>query len=58
MRPYSLQDYIGQTPVREQMALFIEAALTQLGEALDHTLVFGPPGLGNTRLCPHYCARA
>ena len=49
VRPRSLYDYIGQTSVREQMALFIEAALGR-GEALDHTLVFGPPGLGKTTL--------
>ena len=49
VRPRSLYDYIGQTSVREQMALFIEAALGR-GEALDHTLVLGPPGLGKTTL--------
>ena len=49
LRPYNLKDYIGQAPIREQMALFIEAA-RQRGEALDHTLVFGPPGLGKTTL--------
>lgn len=49
IRPLSLQEYIGQPIVREQMSLFIEAA-KQRSEALDHTLIFGPPGLGKTTL--------
>jgi len=49
IRPDSLGDYIGQPVVREQMALFVEAAKKR-GEALDHTLIFGPPGLGKTTL--------
>jgi Holliday junction DNA helicase RuvB len=49
LRPTSLADYIGQTTVREQMSIFIRAAL-QRGEPLDHTLVFGPPGLGKTTI--------
>ncbi|MEM7250402.1 MAG: Holliday junction branch migration DNA helicase RuvB [Pseudomonadota bacterium] len=49
VRPQRLADYVGQGPVREQMAIFIEAARRR-GEALDHTLVFGPPGLGKTTL--------
>lgn len=49
VRPKSLQDYIGQPVVREQMEIFIAAAKNR-GEALDHTLVFGPPGLGKTTL--------
>lgn len=49
IRPKNLADYIGQTEVREQMALFIEAARTR-NEALDHVLIFGPPGLGKTTL--------
>src|SRR5690554_396689 len=49
IRPLSLQDYIGQPVVREQMELFISAA-TKRQEALDHTLIFGPPGLGKTTL--------
>ncbi len=49
IRPKSLKDYIGQPEVREQMALFIEAAKTRK-EALDHVLIFGPPGLGKTTL--------
>jgi Holliday junction DNA helicase RuvB len=49
IRPRSLDDYIGQPHVREQMEIFIGAARAR-GEALDHTLVFGPPGLGKTTL--------
>ncbi len=49
LRPTSLQGYIGQAVVKEQMSVFIEAARRR-GEPLDHTLVFGPPGLGKTTL--------
>lgn len=49
IRPLKLTDYTGQATVREQMALFIQAA-RQRNEALDHTLIFGPPGLGKTTL--------
>ncbi len=49
VRPKSLADYVGQPAVREQMEIFIEAAKGR-EEALDHTLVFGPPGLGKTTL--------
>lgn len=49
IRPKTLTDYIGQPHVREQMEIFIGAAKAR-GEALDHTLVFGPPGLGKTTL--------
>jgi Holliday junction DNA helicase RuvB len=49
IRPLSLSDYIGQPSVREQMELFISAARGRK-EALDHTLIFGPPGLGKTTL--------
>ena len=49
LRPARLRDYIGQVRVHEQMAIFIAAA-TQRGEALDHLLIFGPPGLGKTTL--------
>ena len=49
IRPKALVDYIGQPAVREQMEIFIAAA-TKRAEALDHTLVFGPPGLGKTTL--------
>lgn len=49
IRPRQLTDYIGQPVVREQMEIFIEAARRR-GDALDHTLIFGPPGLGKTTL--------
>ncbi|MFB2538969.1 Holliday junction branch migration DNA helicase RuvB [Acinetobacter sp. c3-l95] len=49
IRPTALADYIGQPVVREQMDIFIRAARGR-GEALDHTLIFGPPGLGKTTL--------
>lgn len=49
IRPKKLDDYIGQASVREQMGIFIQAAKTR-GEALDHVLIFGPPGLGKTTL--------
>jgi holliday junction DNA helicase RuvB len=49
IRPKTLADYIGQPVVREQMEIFICAA-RQRREPLDHTLVFGPPGLGKTTL--------
>ncbi|MCP3896619.1 Holliday junction branch migration DNA helicase RuvB [Moraxella sp.] len=49
IRPATLSDYIGQPKVREQMEVFITAA-RQRQEALDHTLIFGPPGLGKTTL--------
>jgi Holliday junction DNA helicase RuvB len=49
LRPKYLQDYIGQNSVREQMDIFIQAAKAR-GDALDHVLIFGPPGLGKTTL--------
>ncbi|HUH57623.1 MAG TPA: Holliday junction branch migration DNA helicase RuvB [Pseudomonadales bacterium] len=49
IRPKKLSEYIGQPIVREQMEIFIGAAKAR-DEALDHTLVFGPPGLGKTTL--------
>ena len=49
VRPKTLSDYVGQPVVREQMSIFIYAAKNR-NEALDHTLVFGPPGLGKTTL--------
>jgi Holliday junction DNA helicase RuvB len=49
IRPRSLDDYIGQPTVRDQMSLFIQAAKNRK-EALDHVLIFGPPGLGKTTL--------
>ncbi|MES2624286.1 MAG: Holliday junction branch migration DNA helicase RuvB [Pseudomonadota bacterium] len=49
IRPSKLVDYIGQDVVKNQMEIFISAARKR-GEALDHTLIFGPPGLGKTTL--------
>ncbi len=49
IRPKTLAEYVGQPAVKQQMAIFIEAARRR-GEALDHVLIFGPPGLGKTTL--------
>jgi Holliday junction DNA helicase RuvB len=49
VRPTALVDYVGQLKVQEQMEIFIPAARAR-GEALDHVLIFGPPGLGKTTL--------
>jgi Holliday junction DNA helicase RuvB len=49
IRPRRLDEYIGQRAVREQMEIFLLAARKR-GEPLDHTLIFGPPGLGKTTL--------
>jgi len=49
IRPRSLADYQGQPAVKEQLEIFIPAA-RQRGDALDHVLIFGPPGLGKTTL--------
>src|SRR5690554_1104833 len=55
IRPSSLADYRGQPKVSQRMEIFIDAARLR-GEALDHTLIFGPPGLGKTTLA-HIIAR-
>jgi len=49
IRPRTLADYVGQPAVKEQMEIFIQAARDR-GDALDHVLIFGPPGLGKTTL--------
>src|SRR6201999_2101612 len=49
IRPGRLNEYIGQARVKTQMEIFIQAARNR-GEALDHVLIFGPPGLGKTTL--------
>lgn len=49
IRPKRMDEYLGQQPVREQLSIYIEAAKRR-NEALDHVLIFGPPGLGKTTL--------
>jgi Holliday junction DNA helicase RuvB len=49
LRPQSMDEYIGQPAMREKLGIFLEAAKRR-GEALDHALIFGPPGLGKTTL--------
>ncbi|MEE4219241.1 MAG: Holliday junction branch migration DNA helicase RuvB [Xanthomonadales bacterium] len=49
LRPKTMDEYIGQPAMREKLGIFLEAARRR-GEALDHALIFGPPGLGKTTL--------
>ena len=49
LRPLTLDDFIGQPALKEQLRIFLEATRRR-GEALDHVLFHGPPGLGNTTL--------
>ncbi len=49
LRPQRLAEYVGQAKIREQLEIFVSAARNR-GEALDHVLLFGPPGLGKTTL--------
>ena len=49
MRPQTLAEFVGQEPIKANLRVFIEAARGR-GEALDHVLLFGPPGLGKTTL--------
>ena len=49
LRPKTLNEYLGQEKVKENMKIYIEAAKKR-GESLDHVLLYGPPGLGKTTL--------
>jgi Holliday junction DNA helicase RuvB len=49
LRPRSLREYVGQEKIKEKLSIYIRAALDR-GEALDHVLLYGPPGLGKTTL--------
>ena len=49
LRPQTLKDFIGQRSLRENLEVFVAAA-RQRAEAMDHVLLFGPPGLGKTTL--------
>lgn len=56
LRPKTLSEYIGQTKVKENMKVYIEAAKKR-GEPLDHVLLYGPPGLRKNNTCKHYIYR-
>ena len=49
LRPKTMADYVGQQKVKENLSVYIQAAKAR-GEALDHVLLYGPPGLGKTTL--------
>lgn len=49
LRPLSLDEFIGQPALRENLRIFVEASKAR-GDAMDHVLLFGPPGLGKTTL--------
>ena len=49
LRPQQLDDYIGQSRIREMMKIYIQASKSR-GESMDHVLLYGPPGLGKTTL--------
>ena len=52
LRPKTMQDYVGQSKVKENLEVYIQAAKSR-GEALDHVLLYGPPGLGKTTGTSH-----
>ena len=47
LRPHTLREYVGQQAVKDSLSIYIQAALTR-HDALDHMLLYGPPGLGKT----------
>ena len=49
LRPHTLREYVGQQAVKESLGIYIQAALSR-HDALDHMLLYGPPGLGKTTL--------
>ena len=49
LRPKTLDEYVGQTKIKENLSIYIKAAKSR-NEALDHVLLYGPPGLGKTTL--------
>ena len=49
LRPHTLREYVGQKAVKDSLGIYIQAALTR-HDALDHMLLYGPPGLGKTTL--------
>ncbi|GAH19102.1 unnamed protein product, partial [marine sediment metagenome] len=49
LRPQKMAEFVGQNRIKENLGIFIQAA-KQRGDALDHTLLYGPPGLGKTTL--------
>ena len=49
LRPKTLEEYVGQEKVKDNLSIYIQAAKMR-GEPLDHTLLYGPPGLGKTTL--------
>jgi len=53
LRPQVLDDFVGQEAAKANLRVFIESAKMR-SEAMDHTLFFGPPGLGKTTLAPFY----
>ena len=54
LRPRTLSEYIGQDQVKENLHIFIQAAKMRQ-EALDHVLLYGPPGLGQNHPVPNHC---
>ena len=54
LRPQKLSEYIGQNKAKENMKVYIESAKKRK-EALDHVLLYGPPGLRKNYTCKYYC---